>query len=120
MSSVPERRSSLRLKIPLKMEVGKAGGADRVGFKIEVVVSNVSASGAYFETEHWRLFEIGATVNVTIHLPKDSNYEALGFPKLRTSARVLRKQAVVISLAKGGSREVRGVAIKFDNPLSFI
>lgn len=120
MSAVEEKRSSLRLSVPLKMEIRRVVGEPGVPFRIEVVVSNISAGGAYFETDRWQLLDVGGNVQVAVQPPYSASYEALGFGKLRTSAKVLRAQPPGISPARGGSHNQRGIAVRFERPLSFI
>ena len=118
MSSISEKRSSLRLSIPLKMEIEKAGREQEKRLKTEVILSNISAGGAYFETDRWQLFDIGTTVDVTVGLPPSPSYEALGLLKLRSSATVLRIQPAAAPPAEGDPLKRHGVAIKFNRPLS--
>jgi len=119
MSAISEKRSSLRLSIPLRMEIEKVGGEQGKRFKIEVILSDISAGGAYLETDRWQLFDVGTTVDVTVRLPPSPSYEALGLLKLRTSATVLRIQPAAAPPAEGDRLERRGVAIEFNRPLSF-
>jgi hypothetical protein len=119
MSAVQEKRSSLRLSVPLRMEIQRVVGEAGVPFRIEVVVSNISAGGAYFETDRWQILDVGGNVQVAVQPPYSASYEALGFRKLRTSATVLRTQPAALSVAGGGSPKRCGVAVRFDCPLSF-
>jgi hypothetical protein len=114
-----ERRFSVRLSLPMRTEVRKAAGEPGNQFMIEVRLSNVSAGGAYFETSHWEPLDVGANVEVTVELPENPVYQALGVGKLRTSATVLRSQPASISSPEQDATERRGIAIKFDRPLSF-
>ncbi len=118
--TVPERRSSLRLSIALRMEIEKAVGEPGRDFRIRVIVSNISAGGAYFETDRCQPLDVGTTVEVMVRLPDGAPSEALGFAKLRTSATVLRTQPAASSGARNGTRKAYGVAIRFDRPLSFV
>ncbi len=120
MSAVQEKRSSLRLSVPLKMEIRRVVGEPGVPFRIEVVLSNISAGGAYFETDRWQLFDVGGNVQVAVQPPYSTSYEALGLRKLQTSAMVLRTPPAALSPAGGALPKQCGIAVRFERPLSFI
>jgi len=119
MSATSERRSSQRLHLPLRMEIEKSPAEAGLRFKVQVVTSNISAGGAYFVTNHWRLFDCGGNVEVTVYLNKTSACEAVMWPRLQTMATVMRLQPVGGSRNESGAPESRGIAIQFNRPLSF-
>ena len=119
MRSRTEHRTNprLRLSYPIEVfvrELGSAGGT-------RGVTTNLSARGAYFKTFTWGVFREGGRVEVKILVPHPlrSGEDSIQL-HMKTEGTVRRMEEIVGREALGeDGLTLKGVALKFDAPLSF-
>ena len=119
MQRQSEKRSNPRLALsyPIEMQVNQEGEAGRT----RGVTSNLSARGAYFKTFAWQSFREGQRVMVKVRVPHPLQAgEELINLDMRADGEVLRLERI---LGREGFGEdgvdLKGVAIRFDEPLEF-
>ena len=85
------------------------------------MTTNLSARGAYFKTFSWQHFREGGAVSVKILVPHPLNSgEGTIHLSMQTGGRVARLDRILGREALGENGiDLKGVAIQFDEPLSF-